>query len=174
MKLGGGGFVLHGNPGEYRKNANAIRYTRGAPCPCCKRPTGRPFIADAKLPKTLIRDMEAAAFEANVKPLGGPVAVATIAHWPTKWGPDGRAEGRPRGDVDAPVSNLLDGLSGVLYPDDAHVALLVAANAYDPSRPRIEVVARPLSPALLELLTAGLGLPFDSARLTLGQQGKLL
>lgn len=172
---GGGRIVLGIDPGSLRKGDARVAY-RGsrAVCPCCKKPRGTPFVAHAKLPRAVVRDMEAAAFEADLRPLSGLVAVGTVAHWPRKWGPDGRAPGRPCGDVDAPVSNLLDALAPLLYPDDAHVGLLVAANAYDPKRPRIEVVARPLSPALLAALTAGLGLPFDSARLTLGKQERLI
>jgi hypothetical protein len=172
---GGGRLVLGIDPGDLRKGDARVAYRgRGAPCPCCKRPGGTPFIAHAKLPRGIVRDMEAAAFEADLQQLTGLVAVGTVAYWPRKWGPNGRAPGRPCGDVDAPVSNLLDVLAPLLYRDDAQVGLLVAANAYDKARPRIEVTARPLDPLLLSALTAGLGLPFDSARLTLGQQGSLL
>jgi len=172
---GGGRIVLYGNPGDLRKGDARVAY-RGAQhrCPACGKPKGSPFIAHAKLPKATVRDMEAAAFEANLRPLSGLVAVGMVAHWPRKWGPGGRAPGRPCGDVDAPVSNLLDALAPLLYPDDAHVGMLVAANAYDPKRPRIEAAVRPLDPALLAALTAGLDLPFDTAQLTLGEQERLI
>jgi hypothetical protein len=172
---GGGRLVLGIDPGDLRKGDARVAYRgRGAPCPCCKRPGGTPFIAHAKLPRGIVRDMEAAAFEADLRPLSGLVGVATLAHWPRKWGADGRAPGRPCGDVDAPVSNLLDALAPLLYPDDAHVGLLIASNAYDKTRPRIEVAARPPTPELLAAIAEWSGLPFDTARLTLGQQGSLL
>lgn len=170
------GFTIPGNPGEFRKGDAAIRYAGAkGKCKCCGKPLGRPFIVQASLGKALRDDMAAAAFQGGLAPLDGPVALGMVAHWPRKWGPDGRAPGRPCGDVDAPVSNILDGLASLLYADDAQVAVLVAANAIATTETaRIDVVARPVSPALLAALTAGLGLPFDTARLTLGQQGKLL
>ena len=98
-----------------------------------------------------------------------------MAYWDRQWGPKGRAPGRPCGDVDSILAGLLDALAGTLYRDDAQVALLVAANAYDRARPRIEVVARPMSPSLLPALSEGLGLAFDTAtRLALGEQERLL
>lgn len=168
------GFSIPGNPGEFRKGDAAIRYAGAkGKCSSCGKPLGRPFIVQAGMSSALRSDLQALAFEGGLAPTVGPHALGVIAHWPRKWGPDGRAPGRPCGDVDAPLSNVLDGLSALLYPDDAHVAVLVAANAYDPACPRIDVARKPISPALLAALTAGLGLPFDSARLTLGEQQEL-
>jgi hypothetical protein len=171
VSLGGGGFRIPGNPGEFRKGDAKIRFAGGkGRCKCCGNPTGRPFIVQAGLGAPLKRELVATAFDAGLEPLTGPLAVGVLSHWPRKWGEKGRAPGRPCGDVDAPLSNLLDGLAGTLYPDDAHVGLLVAANAYDAARPRIEVVARPITTDFLALLTVGLGLPFDTARLSTGNQ----
>lgn len=169
------GFSIPGNPGEFRKGDAAIRYAGAkGKCSHCGKPLGWPFIVQASMGDALRGDMRAAAFQGGLEPVEGPLALGVLAHWPRKWGPDGRAPGRPCGDVDAPLSNVLDGLATLLYPDDAHVAVLIAANAYDPVSPRIDVARKPISPALLAALTAGIGLPFDTARLSLGQQGTLL
>lgn len=150
---GGGRLVIPVHPRVLRKNAPALRYAGG-----------RPLIIHAKLPRSVLASITDAAFAASIEPVSGPAAVGVVAFWDRRWGAKGRAPGRPCGDVDACLSGLLDALSGTLYHDDAQVALVAASNAYDPARPRIEVVARPLSPALLSALTESLGLPFDSAR----------
>jgi hypothetical protein len=160
---GGGRIVLPVHPKVLRKNAPSIRYAGG-----------RPVVIHARLPRAVLASITDAAFSAGIEPVEGPAVLGVVAFWDRRWGPKGRAPGRPCGDVDAVLSGLLDALAGTLYRDDAQVALVAASNAYDPKRPRIEVVARPLPPALLAALTAGLGLPFDSARLTLGEQERLI
>lgn len=163
VSFGGGGLRIPGTPGVIAKNRMRVVMIGGHPKPC-----------KGKLPAGILRAVKAAAAVAVPRPMEGPVAVGLISYWPKKWGPKGRADGRPQGDVDAPLSNLLDALTGVLYRDDAQVAIVVAANAYDPSNPRLEVVARPLSPSLLAAIATELGLPFDTARLTTGRQEPLL
>jgi hypothetical protein len=161
--VGGGKLVIAVHPRLLRKNGDAIRHVRGRPMPIPR-----------KLPKGVLASITDAAFDAGIEPVIGPVVLGVVAYWPRKWGPKGRAPGRPCGDVDAILAGLLDALAGTLFRDDAQVALLVAANAHDPKRPRIEVVARPLDQPHLAGISAALGLPFDSARLTLGEQEKLL
>ncbi len=131
---GGGRLVIPVHPRVLRKNAPALRYAGG-----------RPIICHAKLPRSVLNAITDAAFSAGIEPLLGPCMVGIVAYWDRKWGPKGRAPGRPCGDVDACVSGLLDALAGTLYRDDAQVALLVVANEHDPKRPRIEVVARALA-----------------------------
>lgn len=161
---GGGRLVIPVHPRVLRKNAPALRYAGG-----------RPIIVHAKLPRSVLASITDAAFAAKIEPVEGPAAVGIVAFWDRRWGPKGRAPGRPCGDVDACLSGLLDALAGTLYHDDAQVAFLAASNAYDREQPRIEVVARPLAEApLAALLSATLGLPFDTARLTLGSQERLL
>ena len=157
-------ITIPGNPGQARKNNAAIRYSKG-----------KPFLVPGKVPAKLCKSIRGEAFSAGAPVASGMVMVGMLAHWPKKWGPKGRADGRPCGDVDAPVSAVLDALSGVLYDDDAQVALLIAANAKAAKgEERIEVSVRELSPQLLELLTEELGLDFAGARLSTGTQGSLL
>jgi hypothetical protein len=184
---GGGKLKLGGTPGVLRKGDARVIYRGGfsaGVCPACKKPRGAPLVLHAHLPKGVRNQLMDAAFTAGIKPIAGPCMVGVIATWPSKWGKAGRAEGRPQGDVDAPLSNLLDALGsvdgdpGILYRDDAQIAILVAVNAIGTkATANIEVAARPLSPRareLLALLAAETGLPFDTARLTLGQQETLL
>lgn len=155
---GGGRLTIPVHPRVLRKNAPALRYAGS-----------RPIIVHAKLPRAALATIADAASAAGIDPVVGPAAVAVVAFWDRKWGPKGRAPGQPCGDVDAIVAGLLDALAGILYHDDAQVALLVAANAYDRERPRIEVVARPMHGLIpAEFLAAWSGL--DAARLTLGNQ----
>jgi hypothetical protein len=161
--VGGGRLVIDVHPKALRKNGDAIRYVRGRPTPIPR-----------KLPRGVLLAITDAAFDAGIEPVSGPVVLGVVAYWPRKWGAKGRAPGRACGDVDAIVAGLLDALAGTLYRDDAQVALLVAANAYDPKRPRIEVVARPLDQPHLAGISDALGLPFDTARLSLPTQGKLI
>lgn len=167
-------ITIPGNPGQARKNNAAIRYTGGGFCPTCRRAKGKAFLVPAKVPAALCKSITAEAFSAGAPVASGMVMLGILAHWPTQWGPKGRANGRPRGDVDAPVSSVLDALAGVLYEDDAQVALLIAANAKAAKgTERIEVSVRELSPRLLELLTEELGLDFAGAQLSTGTQGSL-
>lgn len=172
---GGGKLTVHIDPGTLAKNAARVAFAGKGRCSACGNLRGRPFVAQAKLPKAVENAVVDAAFSAGLTKLAGPVAVAIVAHWPRKRH-QGPAAGRPLGDVDAPVANVLDALSGVLFEDDAQVAVVVAVNAIgSPTTARIDVVARPLSPALLAAIAAELEFPaLDATRLTLGEQGELL
>jgi hypothetical protein len=149
---GGGKLVIPVHPRVLRKNAPALRYAGG-----------RPIIVHAKLPKGVRDSIVDAAFTAKLEPVLGTTVVGVVAFWDRRWGPKGRAPGRPCGDVDAILAALLDALAGILYRDDAQVGLVVAANAYDRDRPRVEVVARPLRPETLAALGTSTGLPFAAA-----------
>lgn len=168
--------TIPGNPGDLAKNQARVAYRgKQAPCRACGKPQGSPFVAQAKLPKRVTNDLVDQACAAMVKPIKGMVAVAVLAHWPRQWGPKGRAEGRPLGDVDAPVSNLLDALAGILYGDDAQVALLIAANAKAAKgEERIEASVAHLPHELLVAIEKHTGLPFSTAALSVGEQGRLL
>ncbi len=165
-----------GTPGELAKNRSRVAYRGGEgrpPCRSCGKPAGTPFIVTSKLPERLATGLQGQAFSAGVKPLKGMVMVGVLASWPNAWntGRGGHAQGRPQGDVDSPVSGVLDALAGILYGDDAQVAVLVAVNAKAAKgQERIEVSVVPLSPRLLEDLQRELGLPFTSATLSTGQQ----
>ena len=169
--------TIPGSPGMLKKNnARILRRGHGY-CHVCKQAKGAPFIVPNKLPASLMNSLRDRAFSSGIEPAKGMVMVGVLAHWPKKWDPSGsgRAPGRPQGDVDAPVSGVLDALSGVLYQDDAQVALLVAVNAKAAKgQERIEVSVRPLSSQLLAMLEAELGLGFTSATLSVGEQGKLI
>ncbi len=162
-------------PGVLAKNRARIVFPgKRGKCSKCGKSLGQPFIVEGKLPAGVGKAIEGQAFSAGVKASDGMVMVAMVAHWPTKWGPKGRAEGRPRGDVDAPVSGVLDALAGVLYNDDAQVALLIAANAKTAKgQERIEVSVAPLSARLLADIERETGLSFTTATLSTGQQGTL-
>lgn len=165
-------ITIPGNPGKLRKNAQRIAYRKGDGfCTACKRPKGSPFVVESKVPPGVVHSVTDHAFAAGAPKAEGMVMVAVVAHWPTQWNEKGRAPGRPRGDVDAPVSSILDALAGILYRDDAQVAVLVAANAKAAKdKERIEVSVAPLSRQLLADLERETGLAFTTATLSLGQQ----
>lgn len=172
------GFSIPGNPGEFRKGDARIIYPdigRLGRCKACGHPRGRSCIVQAELPSGLRNNLRDLAFAGGLGKLPGVVGLSAISYWPKKWGKKGRAPGRPMGDVDAPLSNLLDGLADILYRDDAQVGLVVLANALGtPETARIDVTAKPIPPGLLEDLRRHLSLPFDTARLTLGEQERLI
>lgn len=152
-----------GPPSPFKKNAIMIRFN-GPKCPRCKRGM-RAFVVPGKPPADLTDWLP-------VAPVDGPVMVSILAQWPSKW-VTSRAPGRPQGDVDAPISAVMDAFSGRLYHDDAQVALVLAVNAYNKTHPRLEATVSPLSAAVLEVLEEETGLGFTSATLSTGQQGRL-
>ena len=169
--------TLPGTPGILAKNRARIVFpgSRGK-CPKCGKPRGEPFIVESKLPARVSKLIAGEAHSAEWKPMKGMVMVGVLAHWPKKWdaGRGGHAQGRPQGDVDAPVSGVLDALAEILYGDDAQVALLLAANAKAAKgQERIEVSVAPLSRQLLADLERETGLSFTTATLSLGQQETL-
>lgn len=168
-------LTIPGPPGQAKKNNAVIRYKGRGFCKVCKRPTGKPFIVPGKVPKELRDSIKDESFAEGAVVATGTVMVGMIAHWTKAWTSIGRAEGRPCGDVDAPLSAVIDALSKVIYKDDAQVALVIAANAKAAKgTERIEVSVRDVSPQLLKLLTEELGLDFAGATLSTGTQGSLL
>lgn len=166
--------TIPGNPGQVKKNAAHIAYAGSqVRCKSCGKPRGQPHIREGEYPPGVARSLTDQAFARGWSPAEGMVMAGMIAYWPTKWipGGTGRAPGRPRGDVDAPVSGVLDVVAKVLYRDDAQVALMVAANAKVPKgQERIEVSVCDLSPQLLKDLKRELGLDFPGATLSVGEQ----
>lgn len=149
-----------GPPSPWRKNARRIVF-HGEPCKGCGR-GNIPSIVSAKLPARLTAGLP-------VQPVDGPVMLSIVAYWPAMHRTS-RAPGQPRGDADAVISAVSDALSGRLYGDDAQVAILVAASAYDKQNPRLEATVAPLSARLLTLLEEETGLGFTTATLSTGQQ----
>lgn len=147
----------------WRKNARRIVFY-GEPCKGCGRGKIASIVA-AKLPARLTAGLP-------VQPVDGPVMLSMIAYWPRQHRTS-RAPGQPCGDADAIPSAVSDALIGRLYNDDAQVAVLVAASAYDKGNPRVEVMVAPLSAKVLEVLEVETGLGFTSATLSTGQQEPL-
>ncbi len=143
---------------------------------------GKAFVAHPHVNKGVIDSIKGQAFSAGMGTIGGPVVVGIVAHWAKAWGPKGRAPGRPRGDVDAPVMAVLDALGAGspkrpgagLFGDDAWVAVLVAANVVDARDPRIECFVGELTPDVLAWVGRRLRLEVPHERVLLGGQQEAL
>lgn len=69
----------------------------------------------------------------------GRVIIAIVAYWPRQRHIDGGPF--PFGDIDAPISCVLDGLQAIgAIDDDVRVTRLAAEKEYDPDNPRTEIL----------------------------------
>lgn len=71
----------------------------------------------------------------------GAWGIEIIAYWPQQRHLD---QDFPHGDVDAPITPVMDALhkGAHLFDDDVRLGPLVADHEYDPSNPRIEVTVK--------------------------------
>lgn len=152
-----------GTPAVFKKNARHIVFHGDRCTKCGKKPHAS--IVPGHLPKSVTDGLPE-------RPVSGPVMLTILAYWKGMHRTS-RAPGQPQGDADAVISAISDALNGKLYHDDAQVALVVAASAYDKANPRVEVTVAPLSRPVLELLQRETGLAFTTATLSLGQQVEL-
>jgi hypothetical protein len=152
-------ITIDGSPGKWAKNKGRVIST-GPKCSKCHRGMHQ-HAGHPKDPK--IR---------RGTPRKGPVMMAMVAHWDREWGEKGRSPGGPCGDVDGPLSRLLDSMAGPegLVEDDAQVRVALLCTSYDKANPRIEVAVTSISEALLAMLKKETGLDFSGATRSMGQQ----